>query len=238
QELGINALAAKISSLHPAMLPSNPLNGQRLPLSSSGQNNELFFLPWLREVGVAERRPVRTSRDVRSRRSSSPRHCRVLYFPHRRLWIMECSCKVWCRPCRRRPTPRLHSRLSWRLRNNTQDTAELFSFGRVKEEKLKPSSPSAARGDHTSAILILLGHRGSMRSTGNPIIANESSATSASVWEIQRSAGDGAETRRPQLFSGDHGGTASATVVSVRPASTSVVVYLLLASVDIAVYCF
>ncbi|MQL89250.1 hypothetical protein Taro_021824 [Colocasia esculenta] len=29
---------------------------------------------------------------------------------------MECSCKVWCRPCRRRPTPRLHSRLSWRLR--------------------------------------------------------------------------------------------------------------------------
>ncbi|MQL71563.1 hypothetical protein Taro_003897 [Colocasia esculenta] len=40
----------------------------------------------------------------------------VLYFPHRRLWIMECSCKVWCRPCRRKPTPRLHSRLSWRLR--------------------------------------------------------------------------------------------------------------------------
>ncbi|MQM19064.1 hypothetical protein Taro_052064 [Colocasia esculenta] len=29
---------------------------------------------------------------------------------------MECSCKVWCKPCRRRPTPRLHSRLSWRLR--------------------------------------------------------------------------------------------------------------------------
>ncbi|MQM21290.1 hypothetical protein Taro_054327 [Colocasia esculenta] len=28
---------------------------------------------------------------------------------------MECSCRVWCRPCRRRPTPRLHSRLSWRL---------------------------------------------------------------------------------------------------------------------------
>ncbi|MQM05079.1 hypothetical protein Taro_037886 [Colocasia esculenta] len=56
------------------------------------------------------------SRDVRSRRSSRPRHRRVLYFPHRRLWIMECSCKVWCRPCRRKPTPRLHSRLSWRLR--------------------------------------------------------------------------------------------------------------------------
>ncbi|MQM00014.1 hypothetical protein Taro_032745 [Colocasia esculenta] len=50
--------------------------------------------PWLREVGVAERRPVRTSRDVRSGRSSRPRHRRVLYFPHRRLWIMECSCKA------------------------------------------------------------------------------------------------------------------------------------------------
>ncbi|MQM21115.1 hypothetical protein Taro_054149 [Colocasia esculenta] len=53
---------------------------------------------------------------MRSGRSSRPRHHRVLYCPHRRLWIMECSCKVWCRPCRRRPTPRLHSRLSWRLR--------------------------------------------------------------------------------------------------------------------------
>ncbi|MQL96318.1 hypothetical protein Taro_028992 [Colocasia esculenta] len=51
-------------------------------------------IPWLREVGVAERRPVRTSRDVRSGRSSRPRHRRVLYFPHRRLWIMECSCKA------------------------------------------------------------------------------------------------------------------------------------------------
>ncbi|MQL80886.1 hypothetical protein Taro_013332 [Colocasia esculenta] len=42
---------------------------------------------------------MRTSRDVRSGRSSRPRHRRVLYFPHRRLWIMECSCKeradVW-----------------------------------------------------------------------------------------------------------------------------------------------
>ncbi|MQM00941.1 hypothetical protein Taro_033687, partial [Colocasia esculenta] len=55
--------------------------------------------PWLREVGVAERRPMRTIRDVRSGRSSRPRHRRVLYFPHCRLWIMECSCKeradVW-----------------------------------------------------------------------------------------------------------------------------------------------
>ncbi|MQL92103.1 hypothetical protein Taro_024728 [Colocasia esculenta] len=72
--------------------------------------------PWLREVGVAERRPVRTSRDVTSERSSKPRHRKVLYFPHRRLWIMEYSCKVWCKPCRHRLIPRQHSRLSWRLR--------------------------------------------------------------------------------------------------------------------------
>ncbi|MQL69502.1 hypothetical protein Taro_001792 [Colocasia esculenta] len=55
--------------------------------------------PWLREVGVAERRPVRTSRDVTSGRSSRPWHRKVLYFPHRRLWIMEYSFKeradVW-----------------------------------------------------------------------------------------------------------------------------------------------
>ncbi|MQL80970.1 hypothetical protein Taro_013429, partial [Colocasia esculenta] len=50
------------------------------------------MVPWLREVGMAERRPVRTSRDVRSGLSSRPRHHRVLYFPHRRRWIMECSC--------------------------------------------------------------------------------------------------------------------------------------------------
>ncbi|MQL77946.1 hypothetical protein Taro_010365, partial [Colocasia esculenta] len=75
-----------------------------------------FRSPWLREVGVAERRPVRTSRDVTSGRSSRPRHCKVLYFPHRRLWIMEYSCKVWCKPCRHRLLPRQHSRHSWRLR--------------------------------------------------------------------------------------------------------------------------
>ncbi|MQM03306.1 hypothetical protein Taro_036086 [Colocasia esculenta] len=41
---------------------------------------------------------------------------RVLYIPHRHLWIMEYSCKVWCKPCRHRLIPRQHSRLSWRLR--------------------------------------------------------------------------------------------------------------------------
>ncbi|MQL68609.1 hypothetical protein Taro_000898 [Colocasia esculenta] len=29
---------------------------------------------------------------------------------------MEYSCKVWCKPCRRKLIPRQHSRLSWRLR--------------------------------------------------------------------------------------------------------------------------
>ncbi|MQM03367.1 hypothetical protein Taro_036148, partial [Colocasia esculenta] len=57
--------------------------------------------PWLREVDVVVCLLVRVSRGLRSRRSSRPRHHRALYFPHRRLWIMECSCKFWCRPCRR-----------------------------------------------------------------------------------------------------------------------------------------
>ncbi|MQL81117.1 hypothetical protein Taro_013567 [Colocasia esculenta] len=70
--------------------------------------------PWLREVGVVERRPVRTSRDVMSRRSNRPRHREALYFPRRRLWTTEYSCKVWCKPCRRRLIPRQHSRPSWR----------------------------------------------------------------------------------------------------------------------------
>ncbi|MQL85047.1 hypothetical protein Taro_017561 [Colocasia esculenta] len=77
--------------------------------------SEILLQPWLREVGVAERRPVRTSRDVTIGRSSRPRHRQVLYFPHRHLWTMEYSCKVWCKPCRRRLIPRQHSRLSWRL---------------------------------------------------------------------------------------------------------------------------
>ncbi|MQL67896.1 hypothetical protein Taro_000156 [Colocasia esculenta] len=65
---------------------------------------------------MAERRPVRTSRDVRSERSSRPRHLRVLYFPHRHLWIMEYSCKIWCKLCRCRLILRQHSKHSWRLR--------------------------------------------------------------------------------------------------------------------------
>ncbi|MQL86671.1 hypothetical protein Taro_019203 [Colocasia esculenta] len=82
--------------------------------------------PWLREVGVAERRPVRTSRDVTSGRSSRPRHRKVLYFPHRRLWIMEYSCKVWCKPCRRRLILRQHSRHSWRLSGVLQERADVW----------------------------------------------------------------------------------------------------------------
>ncbi|MQL81808.1 hypothetical protein Taro_014282 [Colocasia esculenta] len=65
---------------------------------------------------MAECRPVRMSRDVTSGRSNMPRHRKVLYFPHRHLWIMEYSCKVWCKPCRRRLILRQHSRHSWRLR--------------------------------------------------------------------------------------------------------------------------
>ncbi|MQM23806.1 hypothetical protein Taro_056876 [Colocasia esculenta] len=51
---------------------------------------------------------------------------RVLYFPHRHLWIMEYSCKVWCKPCRRRLIPRQHSRLSWRLSGVLQERADVW----------------------------------------------------------------------------------------------------------------
>ncbi|MQM17924.1 hypothetical protein Taro_050906 [Colocasia esculenta] len=53
---------------------------------------------------------------MRIGRSNRPRHRKDLYFPHRRLWIMEYSCKGWCKPCRRRLILRQHSRHSWRLR--------------------------------------------------------------------------------------------------------------------------
>ncbi|MQL89571.1 hypothetical protein Taro_022141 [Colocasia esculenta] len=55
---------------------------------------EILLQPWLREVGVVERRPVRTSRDVMIRRSNRPQHHEALYFPHRRLWTTEYLCKV------------------------------------------------------------------------------------------------------------------------------------------------
>ncbi|MQL91226.1 hypothetical protein Taro_023848 [Colocasia esculenta] len=77
---------------------------------------EILLQPWLREVGVVEHWPVRTSHDVMSRRSNRPQHREALYFPHRRLWITEYSCKVWCKPCRCRLIPRQHSRHSWRPR--------------------------------------------------------------------------------------------------------------------------
>ncbi|MQM05106.1 hypothetical protein Taro_037912 [Colocasia esculenta] len=77
---------------------------------------EILLQPWLREVGMLERRPVMTSRDVMIRRSHRPQHREALYFPHRRQWTMEYSCKVWCKPCRRRLIPRQHSRPSWRPR--------------------------------------------------------------------------------------------------------------------------
>ncbi|MQM07251.1 hypothetical protein Taro_040089 [Colocasia esculenta] len=86
--------------------------------------------PWLREVGVVERRPVRTSCDVMSRRSNRPQHHEALYFPHRRLWITEYSCKVWYKPCKCRLIPRQHSRHNWRprLRHQLRTMVDLPSW--------------------------------------------------------------------------------------------------------------
>ncbi|MQL91318.1 hypothetical protein Taro_023922 [Colocasia esculenta] len=72
---------------NPFSYKPNPFATRKTSLGSFARGEETLTLvvrkpePWLREVGVAERRPVRTSRDVRSGRSSRPRHRRVLYFP-------------------------------------------------------------------------------------------------------------------------------------------------------------
>ncbi|MQM15153.1 hypothetical protein Taro_048091 [Colocasia esculenta] len=64
------------------------------------------------------------------------------------MWIMECSCKVWYRPCRRRPTPRLHSRLSWRLRQE----GEMQKY--LEEKKASQKRPAATfqRQDKRKAV--------------------------------------------------------------------------------------
>ncbi|MQL90963.1 hypothetical protein Taro_023568 [Colocasia esculenta] len=80
---------------------------------------------------------MRTSRDVGSGRSSRPWHLRVLYFPHRHLWIMEYSCKVWCKPCRRRLILRQHSKHSWRLRQE----GEMEQY--LEEKKASQKRPAA-----------------------------------------------------------------------------------------------
>ncbi|MQL82700.1 hypothetical protein Taro_015170 [Colocasia esculenta] len=67
-----------------------------------------------RRRGGVPAREDEPRRQERAKQHAS--RCRVLYFPHRRLWIMEYSCKVWCKPCRRRLILRQHSRHSWRLR--------------------------------------------------------------------------------------------------------------------------
>ncbi|MQM10513.1 hypothetical protein Taro_043407, partial [Colocasia esculenta] len=69
-----------------------------------------------------------------SGRSNWPRHRKVLYFPHRRLWIMEYSCKVWCKPYRRRLTLRQHSRHSWRLREGFPDFSLVSTSVKNPEE--------------------------------------------------------------------------------------------------------
>ncbi|MQM00444.1 hypothetical protein Taro_033177 [Colocasia esculenta] len=99
-------LDKKLAGLKEKTSPTFPCCGDHPGV----RRKEILEDPWLREVGVVERWPMRTSRDVMSRRSNRPLHHEALYFPHRRLWITEYSCKVWYKPCRRRLIPRQHSR--------------------------------------------------------------------------------------------------------------------------------
>ncbi|MQL72526.1 hypothetical protein Taro_004862, partial [Colocasia esculenta] len=83
-----------------------------------------------------------------SGRSSRPRHRKVLYFPHRHLWIMEYSYKVWCKPCRRRLISRQHSRLSWRLRQE----GEMEQYLEEKKASQKRPTTKFQRQDKKKAV--------------------------------------------------------------------------------------
>ncbi|MQL94383.1 hypothetical protein Taro_027038 [Colocasia esculenta] len=101
---------------------------------------------------MVECRPVRTSRDVMSRRSNRPQHHEALYFPHCRLWITEYSCKVWYKPCRRRLIPRQHSRHSWRPRSDFQELDPAISHDkRIAGAKEEASPMFLCCGDHPGA---------------------------------------------------------------------------------------
>ncbi|MQL94513.1 hypothetical protein Taro_027163 [Colocasia esculenta] len=95
---------------------------------------------------------MRTSRDVRSGRSSRPRHLKVLYFPHRRLWIMGYSCKVWCKPCKRRLILRLHSKHSWRLSAACKQEGEMKHYLEEKKASQKRPTTTFQRQDKKKAV--------------------------------------------------------------------------------------
>ncbi|MQL91498.1 hypothetical protein Taro_024109, partial [Colocasia esculenta] len=59
--------------------------------------------------------------------------------------------------------------------NNPQKTTELFSFGRLEEEKLKSHHHPQRESTQSTG--------GSTWSTGDPFIANESPVASASIRE-------------------------------------------------------
>ncbi|MQL74930.1 hypothetical protein Taro_007296, partial [Colocasia esculenta] len=93
--------------------------------------------PWLPVDDVEARQLATTSRGVMSRRSNRPQHREALCFPHHRQWTMEYSCKVWCKPCRRRSTLRQHSRPSWRPRQE----GEMEQY--LEEKKASQKRPAA-----------------------------------------------------------------------------------------------
>ncbi|MQL92581.1 hypothetical protein Taro_025205 [Colocasia esculenta] len=90
-----------------------------------------------------------------SRRSNRPQHHEALYFPHRRLWITEYSCKVWYKPCRRRLIPRQHSRHSWRPRAVDVTWDAFVRLLRAKfvpehiQDKMEQEFPSLTQGSMT-----------------------------------------------------------------------------------------
>ncbi|MQM15326.1 hypothetical protein Taro_048269 [Colocasia esculenta] len=124
------------------------------------------------------------SRDVTSGRRSRPRHPKVLYFPHRRLWIMEYSCMVWCKPCRRRLILRQHSRHSWRLKVSPlwEDTwwfRMLDDYGKVLE--VRKQRPQDQGLSETSAASPSSGS-GSSASYRKTMKASSPSSSASTIW--------------------------------------------------------
>ncbi|MQL89105.1 hypothetical protein Taro_021682 [Colocasia esculenta] len=108
----------------------------------------------------------------------------------------------WTSACGWRPDLWTSISFTW---NNPQKTTELFSFGRPKEEKTRSRLHPLRESTQSTE-----GQRGQPETPSSPMRVRRRP-------RAPERSGDGAEMNRLQLFSGDHGRTAAATVVLLRP---------------------
>ncbi|MQL95726.1 hypothetical protein Taro_028394, partial [Colocasia esculenta] len=123
----------------------------------------------------------------------------------------------WTSACGWRPDP--WTSMSF-TRNTVNMTVELSSFGRPKEEKLKPPSLSAARGCYNNVVKTLPWAQGVNEVNQQPIITNERPATSASLRRtptVDTGTNDDGETDRLQpLFWRSRWDNSAAAVLCVH----------------------